>query len=81
MPPDHLTTHYQQRPFTSPFLVTIPIGDRHCFSQRFSPMGFILNAPDSTAITNRSALAFRLKPIRSVQSYGKAELVNLSTPK
>ena len=32
-------------------LVTIPIGNRCCFTQRFSPTGFILNAPDSlTAI-------------------------------
>jgi hypothetical protein len=28
-------------------LVTIPIDDRHCFTQRFSPTGFILNAVDS----------------------------------
>ena len=32
-------------------LVTIPIGNRCCLTQRFSPTGFILNAPDSlTAI-------------------------------
>ena len=28
-------------------LVTIPIDDRHCFTHRFSPTGFILNASDS----------------------------------
>jgi hypothetical protein len=28
-------------------LVAIPIDDRHCFAQRFSPTGFILNALDS----------------------------------
>jgi hypothetical protein len=28
-------------------LATIPIDDRHCFTHRFSPTGFILNAPDS----------------------------------
>src|SRR6266498_4332501 len=27
--------------------VTIPIDNRCCFTQRFSPMGFIQNAPDS----------------------------------
>jgi len=27
--------------------VPIPIGDRHCFTQRFSPTGFILNASKS----------------------------------
>ena len=27
--------------------VTIPINNRHCFTQRFSPTGFILNASDS----------------------------------
>ena len=48
---------------------TIPIDNRHCFTQRFSPTGFILNASDLQLLSpNRSALAFRLKPIRSVQS-------------
>ena len=28
-------------------LGTIPIDNRHCFTQRFSPTGFILNASDS----------------------------------
>src|SRR5262245_33377113 len=28
-------------------LVTIPIDERHCFTQRFSPTGFILNASHS----------------------------------
>jgi hypothetical protein len=28
-------------------LVTIPIDDRHCFTHRFSPTGFILNASNS----------------------------------
>jgi len=28
-------------------LVTIPIDNRRCFTQRFSPTGFIQNAPDS----------------------------------
>src|SRR5262249_3237994 len=27
--------------------LTIPIDDRHCFTHRFSPTGFILNASDS----------------------------------
>jgi len=34
--------------FTLPNLIlTIPIGKRHWFTQRFSPTGFILNALDS----------------------------------
>ena len=28
-------------------LATIPIDNRYCFTQRFSPTGFILNALDS----------------------------------
>jgi hypothetical protein len=28
-------------------IVAIPIDDRHCFTHRFSPTGFILNASDS----------------------------------
>jgi hypothetical protein len=35
-------------PFILPNLIlTIPIDKRHCFAQRFSPTGFILNASDS----------------------------------
>jgi len=34
--------------FTLPNLIlTIPIDNRHCFTQHFSPTGFILNALDS----------------------------------
>jgi hypothetical protein len=38
---------------------------------RFSPPGFILNASDSNCHRHRSRLAFRLQPIRSVQSWPK----------
>ena len=47
-------------------LVTIPIDKRHCFTHRFSPTGFILNASDSNCCPQSLSLAFRLKPIRSV---------------
>ena len=52
-------------------ILTIPIDNRHCFTHRFSPTGFILNALDSTAVTQSFRLAFRLKPIRSIQSYAE----------
>ena len=49
---------------------TIPIDKSHCFTQRFSPTGFILKCVRFQLLSpNRSRLAFRLKPIRSVQSY------------
>ena len=60
--------------------VSIPINNPHCFIQRFSPTGFILNASTSNGSSNRSALAFRLKPIRSVQSQAKSDLPNRQIP-
>src|SRR5207247_656858 len=42
-----------------PAMVTIPIDNRHCFTQRFSPTGFILNASGLSLLSpDRSALAF-----------------------
>jgi hypothetical protein len=40
-------------------LVTIPIDNRLCFTQRFSPTGFILNAPDSNC--SRPILSARIQ--------------------
>jgi hypothetical protein len=38
--------------FTLPNLIlTIPIDTRHCFTQRFSPTGFIPNALDSKLLS------------------------------
>src|SRR5262245_55259008 len=37
----------RKKTMTLDVLVTIPIDDRHCFTQRFRPTGFILNALDS----------------------------------
>jgi hypothetical protein len=60
-----------------PARVTIPIDNRPCFSHRFSPKGFNLNASEiSLPLPDPSALAFRLKPILTVQSY--VELNSLS---
>jgi hypothetical protein len=54
-----------------PARVTIPIDNRPCFSHRFSPKGFNLNASEiSLPLPDPSALAFRLKPILTVQSDG-----------
>ena len=70
--PGRLTTHCAAMLVQVRLLVTIPIDNRRCFSHRFSPTGFILNASDSNLLSpNRSRLAFRLKPIRSVQSQAK----------
>ena len=53
-----------------PARVTIPIDNRPCFSHRFSPKGFNLNASEiSLPLPDPSALAFRLKPILTVQSW------------
>jgi hypothetical protein len=50
-----------------PARVTIPIDNRPCFSHRFSPKGFNLNASEiSLPLPDPSALAFRLKPILTV---------------
>jgi hypothetical protein len=40
-------------------LVTIPIDNRRGFTQRFSPTGFILNAPDSNC--SRPILSARIQ--------------------
>ena len=69
--PGLVKTHCTARFAQLDVLVTIPIDDRHGFTQRFSPTGFILNALDSTDVTQSFWLAFRLKPIRSVQSYSQ----------
>src|SRR5215475_8596295 len=45
-------------------LVTIHIDHRRYFTQRFSPTGFILNAPQlSFQLSQRLVLAFRIKPV------------------
>src|SRR5882672_3972033 len=46
--PGLVKTHCTARFAQLDVLVTIPIDDRHGFTQRFSPTGFILNALDST---------------------------------
>jgi hypothetical protein len=49
-------------------LVTIPIDDRYGFTQRFSPTGFILNASDSTAVSQSLSARIQVKtyPFNSV---------------
>ena len=45
--PGVLMTHRAVISALTNLLLTIPIDKRHCFTQRFSPTGFILNASDS----------------------------------
>ena len=47
MRPGSLHDHHPAMSARRSPLVTIPIDNRHCFTQRFSPTGFILNASDS----------------------------------
>jgi hypothetical protein len=67
-------------------LVTIPIDKRDCFTHRFSPTGFILNASDCKCC--HPSLSDRIQePIRSVQYcfsaaiqfVGPAESITTST--
>ncbi len=45
--PGHLMIYCAAMSALADVLVTIPIDNHHCFTQRFSPTGFILNALDS----------------------------------
>ena len=48
--------------FTLPNLIlTIPIDNRHCFTQRFSPTGFILNALDSNGCHRIASARIQVK--------------------
>src|ERR671914_3145013 len=47
IPPRRLITTSAAMFAQANVLVTIPIDNRCCFTQRFSPTGFIQNAPDS----------------------------------
>ena len=51
-------------------LVPVPIGDRHCFTQRFSPTGFILNASEPTNLTQSFCPRIQVKtyPSNSILS-------------
>jgi hypothetical protein len=65
----HHATHSSAASVYLDVPLTIPIGDGTYLSQRFSPLAFNLSAPELTAITDNSVLAFRLKPKQSLQSY------------
>jgi len=57
-------------------LVPVPIGDRHCFTQRFSPTGFILNASEPTNLTQSFCPRIQVKtyPFSSIHELFTVEL-------
>jgi hypothetical protein len=72
IPPGRLMTTSAAMSAQINVLVTIPIDNRRCFTQRFSPTGFILNAPDSNCSRPIARLAFKIKPVQSIQSWQAA---------
>ncbi len=74
IPPHHLLTHSSATSVYLDVPVTIPIGDGTYPFQRFSPLAFNPNAPDLRCHTDRSVLAFRLKPKQSSESHTRIEI-------